>query len=51
MTNGDKIRSMSNEELVKLINKSSCIYCNGCNNMYDSCEQAIENWLGSECES
>ena len=45
MTNGDKIRSMSDEELAKLLNKSACDYCNGCCSVYPSCESAIESWL------
>ena len=56
MTNGDKIRQMSNEELVKVLSdtKNKCIYCAGkyksnifCN---ADCIKGIKAYLDMEAE-
>lgn len=49
MTNGDRIRQMSNEELVELLDCDFCIYkekhfCG------TECEEGIKAYLESECE-
>jgi hypothetical protein len=58
MTNGDRIRSMSDEELAELINRHWC-YCCGyvvddfgnCNSPAEkSCEESILEWLKKEVE-
>ena len=51
MTNGDKIRQMSNEELAKVIGCKTCIYDeeNGCK--FDSdCYEGIKAYLDMEVE-
>ncbi len=54
MTNGDKIRSMSNAELEEFIHyKTNCKCCNfnyrDDNCFKKSCKQGITEWLESEC--
>ena len=46
MTNGDRIRAMSDEELAKWIN-----YCSGqCDNRYNSCMRCRLKWLEQPVE-
>lgn len=47
MTNGDRIRQMSNEELVELLDCDFCIYKDKtyCHN---ECEEGIKAYLESE---
>ena len=49
MTNGDRIRQMSNEELVELLN---CHFCTYFDNLYcgSRCEEGIKAYLESEVE-
>jgi hypothetical protein len=49
MTNGDKIRQMSNEELWKILHCGCCVYESGkCRGM--SCETGIKAYLDMEVE-
>lgn len=57
MTNGDKIRAMSNEELADSILNTNicycdyCIYdCNGRECMENTCKKGIKAYLESEVE-
>ena len=52
MTNGDKIRAMTDEELAKLLEDSiiegcptDAKYVRACNNWYDNCEGCWLAWL------
>ena len=53
MTNGDRIRQMSNEELAEIFscNEDKCMVCNydgsNCNHF---CEEGIKAYLESEVE-
>jgi hypothetical protein len=61
LTNADKIRSMSNEELAELLNDSipifNCDICDirheqgSCNASSDECNSAILRWLQSEVDN
>ena len=54
MTNGDRIRQMSNEELARLIESNPCDWCiyergdNGC--IPHPCRQGIKAYLDMEVE-
>ena len=48
MTNGDRIRQMSNEELAKLLDCDFCIYKE--KRFCDECEEGIKAYLESEAE-
>ena len=55
MTNGDKIRAMSDEELVKFLNADSCFSCvakNICKHGYlgndEHCRKLMLRWLKQE---
>jgi hypothetical protein len=54
MTNADRIRSMSDEELVKHLECNCCVYQNlpGCsiNFSEDNCERGILEWVKQEAE-
>ena len=49
MTNGDRIRQMSNEELVKVIN-ASCEHCLNENCCDFLCTEGIKAYLDREAE-
>ncbi len=49
MTNADKIRQMSNEELVELLDCDFCIY-KGKRYCHIECEEGIKAYLESEVE-
>ena len=52
MINGDRIRSMSNDELLSLLRrfeKNACTYCfYGDKNCSTSCGEGYKKWLESE---
>ena len=56
MTNGDKIRSMSNKELAILLieNCATCSYRGNvddrCYSAIPPCDEGIEKWLESEAD-
>lgn len=61
MTNGDKIRSMSDDELVCILARPHSNYCSTCPighekcmsaeyAAYHTCKETIEVWLGEEVE-
>lgn len=56
MTNGDKLRAMSNKELAELLfeNCAVCIYRGNrgyrCYSAIPPCTEGIQKWLESECE-
>ena len=49
MTNGDKIRQMSNEELAHVIS-SKCECCVGCWQFKEFCQEGIKAYLDMEVE-
>ena len=53
MTNGDRIRQMSNEELAKLLNEVCVNHCNhpcSVNCRWRMCEEGIKAYLDMEAE-
>ena len=54
MTNGERIRKMSNEELAKLLNRiiwdcDGCMILEECTkNHFKNCERAYLQWLSQE---
>ena len=57
MTNADRIRNMTDEELAEYFYKASvncnmcCPYSGGrCKSMYITCKDGILEWLGKEAE-
>ena len=53
MTNGDRIRQMSNEELAKLLNEVCVNHCNhpcSVNCRWRMCEEGIKAYLDMEVE-
>jgi hypothetical protein len=52
MTNGDKIRQMSNEEIAELLNSGcrACIYQKDGECWWKTCEEGIKAYLDMEVE-
>lgn len=48
MSNGDAIRSMTDEELAEWISKLECEITEDC--AFKNCKDCILNWLGKEAE-
>ena len=56
MTNGEKIRNMTDEELAEFfptigIECGMCLPCDFCGSGDDCCEEAWERWLKSEVKN
>jgi hypothetical protein len=50
MTNGDKLRQMSNEELAEVIDYYGCNYCMQGNYCDTSCREGIKAYLDMEIQ-
>lgn len=53
MTNGDKIRNMSNEELIQTLSGSKCCMCayKYMSNCFgENCNDGVAKWLKQEVE-
>ena len=50
MTNGDRIRQMSNEELAEILGCGTCIYNGNVFECHYSCKEGIKAYLESEEE-